>query len=584
MYEKNLPNRQGLTPQFQDGVIAFIEWAKSQHAYMDGDKIRCLCRKCKNKLFKVTDEVNFDLYMKDFIPEYYNWTSHGEERVQEYFEAVTAPLLQDEVTSTQLGDATHINWAQRMVLDAAGPTFCSSTYRQDCAPDDVSGLADQFHDVLHVAPLWNDCTTSQLATVAELVDIKADGHIPQRIYDRICQWGDHTMLRDHTLPLDYYNMKKLIKDLGLPMEKIDACNNGCILYWKDDIDLDYCKFCGTARYKSTRVRNPTFSHPECACNGRKTCYFDCHRQFLPPDQPYRRNKKAFTKNQVERKVARPRLTGEQIRDWVEEFSVAVEALLSHPDGYGSEHKWSKKSIFWELEYWSMHLIRHNLDVMHIEKNVFDNIFNTVMDIKGKMKDNLIARKDLQIICNRPELEVDKRRPYVMPKAVYTLTRDQKKSIFEWITSLMFPDDVNKVQELEDTVPIIMCNLEKNFSLSFFDSMEHLIVHLLHEALVGGPIQYRWMYPFERFLRGLKMKVKNKAHVEASIVEAYLVEEIGLFCSQYFEPQVLCKRNRPGRNDVLTMNDTYPTVYFQLSGTSYWCLKEEMAEWIRTTYN
>ncbi|KAL0462817.1 UNVERIFIED_CONTAM: hypothetical protein Slati_0169300 [Sesamum latifolium] len=58
--------------------------------------------------------------------------------------------------------------------------------------------------------------------------------------------------------------------------------------------------------------------------------------------------------------------------------------------YRIEHKWTKKSIFWELEYWSTHLIRHNLDVMHIEKNVFDNIFNSVMDIKGKMKDNLNA--------------------------------------------------------------------------------------------------------------------------------------------------------------------------------------------------
>ncbi|KAL0402324.1 UNVERIFIED_CONTAM: hypothetical protein Slati_4262300 [Sesamum latifolium] len=145
MYEKNLPNRQGLTPQFQDGIIAFIEWVKSQHAYMDGDKIRCPCRKCKNELFKMTDEVNFNLYMKGFMPEYYNWTSHGEERVQEYFEAVTAPPLQDEQTtaapveegtSTQLGDATQINWAQRMVFDVVGPTFWSSTTSQDGAPDD----------------------------------------------------------------------------------------------------------------------------------------------------------------------------------------------------------------------------------------------------------------------------------------------------------------------------------------------------------------------------------------------------------------------------------------------------------------
>ncbi|KAK4389816.1 hypothetical protein Sango_2318600 [Sesamum angolense] len=86
----------------------------------------------------------------------------------------------------------------------------------------------------------------------------------------------------------------------------------------------------------------------------------------------------------------PRLMGELIRNWVEEFSPAVEVSLSLPDGYGSEHSWTKKSILWEVEYWSMHLIRHNLDVMHIEKNVFDIILNTMI--------NLNAWKDLKIIC------------------------------------------------------------------------------------------------------------------------------------------------------------------------------------------
>ncbi|KAL0448838.1 UNVERIFIED_CONTAM: hypothetical protein Slati_1440200 [Sesamum latifolium] len=68
----------------------------------------------------------------------------------------------------------------------------------------------------------------------------------------------------------------------------------------------------------------------------------------------------------------------------------------------SDHKWTKKSIFWDLPNWATHLIRYNLDIMHIEKNMFDNLFNTVMDIKEK-KDNLNARNDLKIICNRLEL-------------------------------------------------------------------------------------------------------------------------------------------------------------------------------------
>ncbi|KAL0325010.1 UNVERIFIED_CONTAM: hypothetical protein Sradi_5070300 [Sesamum radiatum] len=117
----------------------------------------------------------------------------------------------------------------------------------------------------------------------------------------------------------------------------------------------------------------------------------------------------------------------------------LKCCLSLPDGYGSEHKWTKKNIFWELEYWSNHLIRYYLDVMHVEKNVLCNIFNTVMNIKGKTKDNLNAQKDLKIICNRSKLVVDERRPNVMPKSLYTLTKEQKMRICEWISHLKFPD-------------------------------------------------------------------------------------------------------------------------------------------------
>ena len=52
----------------------------------------------------------------------------------------------------------------------------------------------------------------------------------------------------------------------------------------------------------------------------------------------------------------------------------------------------------------------------------------------------------------------------------------------------------------------------------------------------------------RFLYHLKKKVKNKARVEASICNAYIVEEVTIFASCYFEPHVLCKRRRAGRND------------------------------------
>jgi len=44
------------------------------------------------------------------------------------------------------------------------------------------------------------------------------------------------------------------------------------------------------------------------------------------------------------------------------------------------------------------------------------------------------------------------------------------------------------------------------------------------------------------------KIKNKAHVEASICEAYIVEEISTFISYYFEPHMRTRINRVPRHD------------------------------------
>ena len=60
----------------------------------------------------------------------------------------------------------------------------------------------------------------------------------------------------------------------------------------------------------------------------------------------------------------------------------------------NELNWYKKSIFFELEYWSSLKLRHNLNVMHNEKNVCDNIVKTLLSIEGKTKDTYKAREDL----------------------------------------------------------------------------------------------------------------------------------------------------------------------------------------------
>nr|GEV32213.1 hypothetical protein [Tanacetum cinerariifolium] len=52
-------------------------------------------------------------------------------------------------------------------------------------------------------------------------------------------------------------------------------------------------------------------------------------------------------------------------------------------------------------------------------------------------------------------------------------------------------------KLQKSIAETICNLEKIFPPGFFDSMGNLVVHLVWEALLGGPVQHRWMYLYER---------------------------------------------------------------------------------------
>ncbi|GLT48485.1 hypothetical protein SLA2020_221070 [Shorea laevis] len=78
-------------------------------------------------------------------------------------------------------------------------------------------------------------------------------------------------------------------------------------------------------------------------------------------------------------------------------------------------------------------------------------------------------------------------------------------------------------------------------------MEHLTIHLSFEARIGGAVQFRWMYPFERQMHKLKQTIGNKNHVEASIVKAYILNEITKFCSRYFGADVETSWSKPPRN-------------------------------------
>jgi hypothetical protein len=65
------------------------------------------------------------------------------------------------------------------------------------------------------------------------------------------------------------------------------------------------------------------------------------------------------------------------------------------------------------------------------------------------------------------------------------------------TLLSMWDVTQHMETLEINIVQTICKLKMIFPLSFFDLIDNLPIHLPFEEIVGGSVQYRRMYLFER---------------------------------------------------------------------------------------
>lgn len=106
-----------------------------------------------------------------------------------------------------------------------------------------------------------------------------------------------------------------------------------------------------------------------------------------------------------------------------------------------------------------------------------------------------------------------------------------------------------IKKLHDLVPELLCKLEKIFPPGFFTPMLHLIVHLANEALLGGPVQFRWQFCIEREFKYIRLKCGNKNKIEACIAEATILQEITNATTAYYADEVPTMHNQVPRYNV-----------------------------------
>ncbi|XP_019228167.1 PREDICTED: uncharacterized protein LOC109209365 [Nicotiana attenuata] len=308
-----------------------------------------------------------------------------------------------------------------------------------------------------------------------------------------------------------------------------------------------------------------FACPSCNINtqsrrlrhGRKFCYMG-HRRFLKSGHKYRNDEKSFDGTKETRPAPCP-VSGSLVLNQVKDIKFTLGQSSEGVSGV-MKNTWKKRSIFFYLPYWKSNLVRHNLDVMHIEKNVCDNLIYTLLDLGKKSKDNLEARLDLKEMKIRPSLWPQYRasgKAY-LPPTFFTMSQKEKELFYEVLQNAKFPDGyasnisrcirkrkisglkthdchvimqeflplalrrsvdkrvssilielctffrvlyskelkVEELKLLEEKIPETLSTMEKLFLPGFFTVMIHLVIHLATEAKHVGPVHYRWMYPIE----------------------------------------------------------------------------------------
>ncbi|XP_074369055.1 uncharacterized protein LOC141709057 [Apium graveolens] len=252
---------------------------------------------------------------------------------------------------------------------------------------------------------------------------------------------------------------------------------------------------------------------------KKVVYLN-HQKFLPPVHKWRSDRRRFN-GDVEMLSCPDILSGAEVEELLRGYENDFGKPLKRNRGT-SDCPWKKKSIFFELPYWSNNMVRHNLDVMHIEKNICDKILGTLLNIGGKIKDHLNARQDLEEMGIRKDLhpvKCDDKHVEIRASS-FDMTKKEKEIFCSVLMNAKLP--------YRSASNISRCVQMKERKVSGYKSHDaHFILQFLLQFAVVKTLKPEVAIPLMRlgaFFRGICGKV-----IELEDVEKLQKEIIEILC-------------------------------------------------------
>ena len=143
---------------------------------------------------------------------------------------------------------------------------------------------------------------------------------------------------------------------------------------------------------------------------------------------FRNDEKSFDETKEKRMAPKP-LSDSMILNILASFPIKFGKIVDNPP---LPYNWKKKSIFFELSYWEDNLSHHNLDVMHIEKNVCEIMIGTLLNLDAKIRGYLKDRLDMMFMDIRLELNPKENKSNeLIPLAYFSL---KKKKNMHFVSS------------------------------------------------------------------------------------------------------------------------------------------------------
>jgi hypothetical protein len=239
--------------EYMHGAKAFVEFAVSKST--NKECIICPCKKCKfNKSLNPELVYTHLTGGTGIMPGYTEWVFHGERMCD--LVSQREPIVEGNSSAPVFDESRTMN---AMLCDVFG-MHKSRADDVGAQPNVVESVQDAVDDetarkyyklrMESEKPLHDKTKHSKLGAIIHLYNLKCMGGMSNTIFTSLLEFINQLLPTDgETLPKNTYEAKKSLKDLGLGYEKILACRNNCMLFWKDTEHLDFCTKCGLSKWK-----------------------------------------------------------------------------------------------------------------------------------------------------------------------------------------------------------------------------------------------------------------------------------------------------------------------------------------------